>query len=261
MPPWYCLSGRQKRLSLHLKHRSHLKRVRLQVGRGKQDKLEDMTITDGVLLEEQGFRIRTVQLDHHTPVLAYSLELADTLSVRKERLQAKRLPHGPWLHKLKQQFLGGNMKTFVSLPDGSEENVEKLANELLLVTPGKKLVYATDLADTPDNRNKLISLARNAHTLFCESAFSEADIDRAAKHGHLTTRAAGEIATQARVSRLVPFHFSQRYRHNPQQLYDELRTACSRTVIPLSMHVFEGTMNKNIVTDLMLPLDDGASST
>ena len=78
-------------------------------------------------------------------------------------------------------------------------------------------------------------LARNAHTLFCEAAFSEADADHAARNGHPTTPATGEIATQARVSRLVPFHFSRRYRDNPRQLYDEISAACSCVALPVSM--------------------------
>jgi len=230
-------------------HGQRLKRVRLQAGIAGRVVLEEMEVTDGILLEEPEFRVRTVQLDHHTPVLAYALELAKTLNVRKDRLQARGLEPGPWLTELKQQLQAGNLKAPVYLPDGSKASVGELGNELVLVMPGKKLVYATDLADTSDNREKLVALARNAHTLFCEATFSEADAESAAKNGHLTTRAAGEIATQARVSRLVPFHFSRRYQHNLQQLYDELGAACPRVVLPVSMRVFD-----SINTDAKLAL-------
>ncbi len=224
-------------------HGQRLKRVRLQAGIAGREVLEEVEVTDGVLLEESGFRVRTVQLDHHTPVLAYALELAKTLNVRKDRLQARGLEPGPWLTELKQQLMAGNLKAPVYLPDGSEASVGELGDELILVMPGKKLVYATDLADTPENREKLVALARNAHTLFCEATFSAGDAVNAAKNGHLTTRAAGEIATEAWVSRLVPFHFSRRYQQNPQQLYDELRAACSRVALPVSMKVYESPMN------------------
>ena len=224
-------------------HDQRLKRVRLQAGIAGREVLEELEITGGVLLEEPGFRVRTVQLDHHTPVLAYALELAKTLNVRKDRLQARGLEPGPWLTELKQQLQAGKLKASVHLPDGSEARVGELGDELVLVMPGKKLVYATDLADTSDNREKLVALARNAHTLFCEAAFSEADAESAARNGHLTTRAAGEIATQARVSHLVPFHFSRRYQDNPQQLYDELGAACSRVALPVSMKVLESPMD------------------
>jgi ribonuclease BN (tRNA processing enzyme) len=93
-------------------------------------------------------------------------------------------------------------------------------------------VYATDLADTAENRQRLGRLARHAHTFVCEAPFIEADVTRAQRTGHLTTRACGEIATEARVARLVPFHFSRRYAGNPQQLYEEISAACSCLVAP-----------------------------
>ena len=102
-------------------------------------------------------------------------------------------------------------------------------------------MYATDLADTPDNRQRLQALAQYAHTFFCEACFLEADVEQAVRTGHLTTRACGEIATAAGVARLVPFHHSQRYTDRPQQIYDEVFAACSRLVMPQSMRWFEHT--------------------
>jgi ribonuclease BN (tRNA processing enzyme) len=107
-----------------------------------------------------------------------------------------------------------------------------LGNELLLSTPGKKLVYATDFGDTADNRRRLQQLAHGAHTLLCEATFVAADVEQAHRTGHLTTRACGEIAEAAGVGRLLPFHFSRRYEHCPEQLYNEIRAACSRVVMP-----------------------------
>jgi ribonuclease BN (tRNA processing enzyme) len=107
-----------------------------------------------------------------------------------------------------------------------------LAPELLLIRPGDKLVYATDLADTGANRERLVGLARDANTLFCEAAFCEAETERAASTGHLTTRACGEIAVAANVGRLVPFHFSRRYEDDRYQVYGEVRAHCPQTVVP-----------------------------
>lgn len=220
-------------------HGQRLHRVRLQAGIPGREVLDEIEVTDGIVLEESQFRVRAAELDHHTPVLAYALELARTINVRKDRLTARGLQPGPWLTGLKQQLLADNPTARITLPDGSEALTGQLGDELTLVTPGKKLVYATDLADTADNRERLQGLARNAHTLFCEAPFSEAHAANARKNGHLTTRAAGEIATAARVSRLVPFHFSRRYSDDPQRLYDELRAACSRVALPISMSVFD----------------------
>lgn len=222
-------------------HRDHLRRFRLQAGVEGIELLEDLPVHDGVLLEEPGFRIRAVMLDHHTPVMAYAHEPDRVLNVRKVRLTARGLEPGPWLNVLKHQLLSGNHEALISLPDGSEARAGALGDDLILVTPGKKLVYATDLADTKENRERLVAFARNAHTFFCESSFIEADIEHARRNGHLTTHACGEIATAAGVSRLVAFHISRRYMHCPQQVYDELRAACHRTAVPTSMAVFETT--------------------
>jgi ribonuclease BN (tRNA processing enzyme) len=105
-----------------------------------------------------------------------------------------------------------------------------LANELVLIRPGQKLAYATDLADTPQNRTRLETLVHSAHTFFCEAPFCEADAEQAARTGHLTARACGEIATAAAVERLVPFHFSRRYQDEPDRVYAEVKTACPRVI-------------------------------
>jgi ribonuclease BN (tRNA processing enzyme) len=219
----------------------HLRRFRVQAGLDARERLEDVPVHDGLLLEEPGFRVRTIMLDHHTPVMAYAHEPDRVLNVRKDRLNARGLEPGPWLNELKSQLLAGNREAPINLPDAGEARAGELGDDLILVTPGKKLVYATDLADTPENREQLVAFARNAHTFFCESSFIEADSEHARRNGHLTTRACGEIATAAGVSRLVAFHISRRYMDNPEQVYDELRAACHRTAVPSSMAIFEPT--------------------
>ncbi len=103
----------------------------------------------------------------------------------------------------------------MKLPDGSRRQAGELAAELLLIQPGKRLVYATDLADSEPNRERLVRFAWGAHTLFCEATFREQDRANARRNGHLTTRACGEIAATAEVGVLVPFHFSRRYQDDP----------------------------------------------
>src|SRR5690606_27234941 len=162
----------------------------------------------GLLLDEPLLRVRAVTLDHLTPVLAFALESAVDVNVRKERLAALGLEPGPWLACLKDGIAAGRLDDVLDLPDGSRRRVRELADELVLLRPGAKRVYATDLADTVENRQRLAALARDADVMFCESTFRVADADRAARTGHLTTRACGEIAAAANVARLVPFHFS-----------------------------------------------------
>lgn len=220
-------------------HAERMRRFRLQAGRVGCEALGESPITEGIVLREPGFRIRAVQLDHHTPVLAYAFEPDQEISIRKDRLAARGWAPGPWLGALKQHLLADEHTARVRLPDGSASAAAPLAAELVLITPAKRLVYATDLADHAENRARLQDFARHAHTFFCEASFIEAHAEQAARTGHLTTRACGEIATAAGVARLVPFHFSRRYAEVPQQVYDEIAAVCSRLVMPRALGLGE----------------------
>jgi len=229
---WDRIGDRGPRFEVAELHGHRLARFRIQAGRPEAEPLGEQTVEDGVLLDEPAFRLRGVTLDHGTPVLAFAFEPARQLNVRKERLGAMGLPPGPWLGELKRRIFAEDLAAPIRLPDGRTEPAGALAGDLVIVTPGQKLVYATDLADTPENRGRLVALARGAHTFFCEAAFAAADSEQALHTQHLTARACGEIATAAGVERLVPFHFSRRYEEEPERVYDEVRGACSRAVLP-----------------------------
>ncbi len=220
-------------------HDGRLRRFRLQAGREGCETLGESLITDGIVLREPGFRIRAVQLDHHTPVLAYAFEPDREISIRKDCLAARGWVPGPWLGELKQRLLSEETAARIRLPDGSESEAAGLSAELALITPAKRLVYATDLADSAENRARLQDFARHAHTFFCEASFIAAHAEQAARTGHLTTRACGEIATAAGVSRLVPFHLSRRYAAAPQQVYDEIAAVCPRLIMPRALELGE----------------------
>ena len=95
---------------------------------------------------------------------------------------------------------------------------------VLTVTPGQKVAYVTDAADTPANRTAIIRLAQNADLLFIEAAFAQADTALAAERAHLTTAAAGQIAREAGVRRIEPFHFSPRYSGQETRMLNEVMT-------------------------------------
>jgi ribonuclease BN (tRNA processing enzyme) len=185
-----------------------------------------------VLLSEPGFCVRAATLEHVSPVLAYAFEPARELNIRKDRLQARGLTPGPWLGELKRCLQAGADAAQILLPDGSRATVQALAEALILISPGKKLVYATDFADSAENRARVITLAQRAHTLFCEATFLEADAGQAARTAHLTTRACAGIAEAAGVARLVPFHFSRRYEKDPAAVYAELAAYSNVVAMP-----------------------------
>jgi ribonuclease BN (tRNA processing enzyme) len=229
---WDRIGDRGPRFEVNELHGNQLRRFNVQAGYSVPKPLDDRSAEGGVVLAEPEFRLRAVTLDHGTPVLAYAFEPTSTLNIRKERLLELGLGIGPWLGELKRRIIAEEMEALIELPDGRRERVGWLADQLVIVGAGKRLVYATDLADTSANRKRLTALAAGAHTLFCEAMFLQKDKAQAASTGHLTARACGEIATAAAVERLVPFHFSRRYEDDPTPVYEEVRAACSRTLIP-----------------------------
>ncbi len=207
-----------------------LKRARLQPGKARIP-LPERIVQDGTILADENYIVQAVVCDHDIPSVAYSLAFSREIAVNKNELESTGLPPGPWLGRLKKAVLAGTPETEIQLPDGTGKSAGELAEKLIEAYPGKKLVYAADMADTPENRRKLIALARSAHTLFCETAFTVADRDKAEATQHLTTLAAAEIARAAGVERLAPFHFSKRYEHDPDAVYDEIRKMASSVEI------------------------------
>lgn len=200
---------------------ARLKRARLTPGIPKVV-LPTMPVANGVLLAEDDLSIKAVVCDHKIPSLAYALTFRMEISVRKDQLNACGLVPGPWLGRLKACIAARTPKIGIDLPDGTQRSAGELAQELTIIHPGKKLVYAADMADTLANREKVVALADAAHTLFCETAFTMAHKEKAGATQHLTTMAAVEIARRAGVQRLVPFHFSKRYQNDPAVVYEEI---------------------------------------
>src|SRR3974377_1636045 len=108
---------------------------------------------EGVLYSGPIFRVSTAVLKHRTPCLAFAIEEAAHVNVWKNRLAELGLGVGPSMRELSLRTL----------------------RSALTVTPGQKVVYVTDAADTRENRAAIIKLAQNADLLFIEAAFAQAD--------------------------------------------------------------------------------------
>lgn len=204
----------------------------LQAGRLNQGTPQENPAPGGLLITDQDCTVRATVLVHkNIPVLAYSLEQPPKYNVRKERIVERGLAPGQWLGRLKQLIAAGERKVQINLPDGTAATAGTLADALLQVTPARKLVYATDLSDTPTNRKQLIELARGTHSFFCEAGFLEKDNSYALQSGHLTTRGCAEIALAAGAEQLVPFHFSRRYEKGTKTVYNELKSKFSGKIM------------------------------
>jgi ribonuclease Z len=184
---------------------------------------------DGVLHREAGYRVSTAILEHRTPCLAFAIEEAAHVNVWKNRLAELGLPVGAWLHALKRAVVEARPDDHpirIAAPSFESRELPLAAlRHVVTVTPGQKIGYVTDAADTAGNRAAIIALVRNADLLFIEAVFAQADAALAAERAHLTTKAAGEIARAAGVRALEPFHFSPRYAGEEARMLDEVRAA------------------------------------
>ena len=230
---WDRIGERGPRFRVREYHHGHCRDWELRAGGAAIGPTAGRPCPEGVVHEEAAFSIRAAELDHAgTPVLAYALVPPVELHVRKERLRERGLEPGPWLGELKERLAAGEGDAPVVLPDGTRATAAELGRELILTAEPEALAYASDLADTPDNRRRLTALARGAHTLFCEAPFAERDRDQAVRTGHLTTVACAGIAAAAGVGRLVPFHFSRRYADHPEVLIEEIASVSDRAILP-----------------------------
>ncbi len=188
---------------------------------------------DGVLYTGPTFRVTTAILEHRTPCLGFAIQEKAHVNVWKNRLSELGLSVGPWLRELKRSIIENRGDDFpVEIGATSETTSARrmrlgALRPVVTVTPGQKIGYVTDVANTMVNRDAIVRLALNADLLFIEAAFAEADAALAAERAHLTTTAAGSIARQAAVRCVEPFHFSPRYAGQEGRLVNEVMLAFS----------------------------------
>lgn len=207
-------------------------RFRLKTGFAQEALAPLMPEADGTLLRLGTLGLRAALLDHGTPSLGFALAEAAHLNVWRTRLEARGLPSGPWLAGLKEALARGlpddhPIPVFARPSEAAGAPTQPLGalRELVSVTPGQRLAYLTDFADTPANRAAAVELARGADTLFIEAPFLAADAAIAADRMHLTTRAAGEIARAAGARRVEPFHLSPRHAGREAEWLAEIAAA------------------------------------
>ncbi|QWG20567.1 ribonuclease Z [Bradyrhizobium sediminis] len=188
-------------------------------------------IDEGVVVRDPAFRVSTAVLAHRTPCLGFAVQEPAHVNIWKTRLARLGLPVGHWLRDLKRAVIENRPDDFpvrigasTTGSGGHEMPLGKL-RDVLTITPGQKIGYVTDVADTADNRKAITALVGNADLLFIEAAFARADADLAADRAHLTTEAAGQIARQAGVRRIEPFHFSSRYPGQEERMLNEVMAA------------------------------------
>lgn len=193
----------------------------------------DNPLTDqpytGLLLEEPGFSVSTVILDHDIPCLGFRLDERFHINIKKTALTALGLEPGPWLDLFKQALFSGDAeKAEITVPGpeaGRCFRISELAEEIAVITPGQTITYITDVIFSESNTRKIVEFARDTDHLFIESHFLDEDRETARKKHHLTARQAGRIAGLANARRLTTFHYSPRYTDRRDEIEQEANKA------------------------------------
>jgi ribonuclease Z len=182
----------------------------------------------GLLLDEEEFRVEGTVFDHGIPSLAFIFEEKLRVNVWRDGLSRLGLPVGPWIREAKRAVRQGapdNIQIYVH--DDLAISLGELKKHALRTARGQKIAYLVDLIYSECNIEKAVALAREADQLFIEAPFLDEDARIAAERRHLTARQAGDIAKRAGVRRLIPFHFSTRYRDRAGELTREAEEAFS----------------------------------
>jgi ribonuclease Z len=185
----------------------------------------------GKLLAEPSLSVSSEILDHDIPCLGFALTERFHVNIMKDRLTALGLPVGPWIGLFKKALFEGRSPAMeIAVPLGKDSEIRRyplgeLSADIARITPGQKIAYVTDAADTPANREKIRRLALDADQLFIESAFLAEDREMAERKHHLTAHRAGALAGEAGARQFTLFHFSPRYTGREQVLIDEATAA------------------------------------
>ena len=194
------------------------------------------------LHDEPLLTVRARIVDHEMPVLAFAIEEKAQVRVAADRIQAMGLATGAWLRTLKAAVLAGAPDaTTIDLAwvDAGGAHLDRrtvgeLKPLVLDTVAGRRIGYVTDLRFTEANIAQLERLLADVDLLYIESVFADAERDHALRKNHLTARQAGEIARRLRARKVVPFHFSPRYRGGEHLLKAEVMAAWAGESVPIA---------------------------
>jgi len=168
----------------------------------RQEEFTCARSSDSILLDEATFRVRTMILDHKIPCLAFSLEEKQHVNILKTVWWKKK---GEIIER--------------DIPLG------ELKANIVRIVPGQRITYVADVIYHEDNARKIVELAKGSDMLFIETGFLQRDARLAAEKFHLTAQQAGQLAHLAGVKHMVPFHFSPKYTHQGDLLFQEAMKA------------------------------------
>ena len=187
---------------------------------------------EGVVFEDQKFKVTFKHLDHRIECVGYRIEEKDHPGeLLIDKLKAERVPSGPIYGKIK----AGET---VTLPDGRVLNGKDYIGR---PQPGRII---TILGDTRQTSN-ILDLAENADILVHESTFGKGEAKLARNYYHSTCIQAAKVADKAGVKKLLLNHISARY-VGPMaaQLEKDARSIFADTKVVKDFDVIDIPFNK-----------------
>ncbi|MBR9690617.1 ribonuclease Z [Candidatus Woesearchaeota archaeon] len=159
---------------------------------------------EGKLIENDSLIIKSFKLDHSVETYGFRIEQKDRRRIKTSLVNKLKIPQGPLLGKLQ------NGK------DIGFKGQKVMADDATYVVKGKTVGIINDTVIC-DSCNKI---AKDVDLLISEAAYDSKLEDKAEQYKHMTAQQAGLIASRNYVSKLVLFHYSQRYKDTTVLLED-----------------------------------------
>lgn len=149
---------------------------------------------EGVVEDFGNFRIEARQLNHQVDTLGWRITEPDVIKFIPEKLADFHL-RGPIMQDLLRNKQIYHQGRTIHL------------NEVSYVRKGDSVAIISDSLPCP----AVVTLARRARIMLCESTYLEAHADLAKSHYHMTAKQAARQAKEAQAQQLILTHFSARY--------------------------------------------------
>lgn len=175
------------------------------------------------------FAVEAVPVVHTVPCLAFALVERGGHHPDPAKLARGVLRGGPWIPEaLRLLHAGAAPDTALDI-QGGRFTLATLAAQYFTASTGARVAYVTDTLFADELKPRLVELARGATRLYCDSFYAKAQAKDAAKHKHMLTAQAAELAKAAKVEELILIHFSTRYAGRYEPLVAEAAAVFPRT--------------------------------
>lgn len=181
--------------------------------------LSFVEISEGKILEDEGFIVYCKKLDHGIPSYGFRIEeKSKPGELQVDKLKSLGVSPGPIYSQIKE-----NETT--TLEDGRKINREDVIGP---DKSGRHIVILGDTRSTEQNEQ----FVQSADVLVHEATFNKASIELARNYFHSTTEQAASLANNSNVKKLVLTHISSRYqKQDLDQLLEEAQSIFPNTEI------------------------------